>query len=177
MSYLKQWREGIFNPFSLQFPMKLEYPRIYKNHESFMLPYLRKGRGNLHVKAMYKNKYSDFKVGLLVAVHFIREPKEGEYIARKNGIITDDHMGNLHFLSKVELGKKYGYKAKSKEVIQIDKQTGEILNEFRSAREAGRKTHFSYQAVLDRCNKVYEFKNDNFLFLFAEDYERMYEEI
>jgi NUMOD4 motif len=171
------WKEIIGSDGKFKISNYGRVKRVYKNHESFMLPYLRKKKGNLYVKAMYKNKYSDYKIGLLVAVHFLREPKEGEFIVRKNGIITDDYVGNLQFLSKVELGKKYGHKAKSKEVVQIDKQTGEIINEFRSAREAGRKTNFSYQAILDRCNKVNEFKNDDFLFLFAEDYEREFGDI
>lgn len=147
--------------------------RIYKNHENFLLPFQIKGRGNLFIKVTFKGKYGEHKVGHLVAAHFIREANPGEFVVRKNGIITDDYAGNLTICTKEELGKMTGHKSKSKEVVQIDLSTGEIINEFRSAREAGRKCNYSYQAILDRCHEKYPFKGEVVTFRFAEDYEAM----
>jgi hypothetical protein len=145
--------------------------RLFKSHEKLLLPFQRKGRGNLFIKAKFKGKYGDHKVGHLVAFHFIREIEPGESVVRKNGIVTDDYVANLKICSKQELGRMTGYKAKSKEVVQLDPATGEIVNEFRSAREAGRQTNFSYQAIMDRCNKVYPYKNEEFVFRWSEEYE------
>lgn len=146
--------------------------RVYKTTEKFLLPFQRKGRGNLFIKCRYQGKYGEYKVGHLVAAHFIREKQPGENVIRKNGIITDDFVGNLEYASKEKLGKMTGYKSKSKPVVQVDVQTLEIINEFRSAREAGRKCNFSYQAILDRCNGKYPYRHDEITFMFEEDYER-----
>lgn len=147
--------------------------RIYKNgKEKFLLPFQRKGKGNLFVKARWKEKYGEHKVSHVVAKHFIRPIQPNERVIHKNGIITDDYAGNLQIVSLQEMGKRTGYKSKSKPVVLLDPVTMEVIEEYRSAREAGRKTHFSYQAVLDRCNKRFPYKNDPFLFMFADDYEK-----
>lgn len=145
--------------------------RIYKYKEGFILPYQRKGRGNLFVKVQCNGKYGEYKIGQLVAHHFIREPRPGESVIRKNGIITDDYVANLAYVTKEELGKKTGYKSKSKPVIQIDAKTGEVVQEYRSAREAGRKLFLSYQAVLDNCHGKTKVAGGMYKFRFLEDYE------
>ncbi|MBM4762730.1 hypothetical protein GNT69_10595 [Bacillus sp. B15-48] len=147
--------------------------RVYKTTKKFLLPFRKKGQGNLLIKVRFNNRYGTYKVGHLVATHFIRGLKPGEAVVRKNGIITDDYVANLRICSKQELGRMTAYKAKSKEVVLLDPETNEVINEFRSAREAGRKTNFSYQAITDRCNKVYPYKNNEFVFMWSEDYERL----
>src|SRR5690625_4260056 len=52
--------------------------RIYKKTERFMMPFQRKGKGNLHVKCRFLNEYKDHKVGHIVAHHFIRPRKNNE---------------------------------------------------------------------------------------------------
>src|SRR5690625_1110168 len=131
--------------------------RIYKSgKERFMMPFQRKGVGNLFVKAKFDGKYGDHKAGHLVAAHFIRDPKPGEAVIRKNGIITDDYVLNLEYVTNQELGRMTGYKSNSKAVVQLEEDTMELVNEYRSAREAGRNYFLSYQAILDRCNGVYK---------------------
>lgn len=43
---------------------------------------------------------------------------------------------------KGKLGKKTGFKSTSKPVVRLDKDTMEVLEEFSSVREAGRKCFF-----------------------------------
>lgn len=145
--------------------------RVFKKSERFMMPYQRKGVGNLFVKAKYNGKYTDHKVGHIVAAHFIREPLPEERVIRKNGIITDDYAGNLKIVTNQELGIRTGHKSNSKAVVQICAETLETVNEYRSAREAGRNYFLSYQAILDRCNGVYK-QSDGYIWLFADDYEQ-----
>ena len=140
--------------------------KIYKTSERFLLPYQRKGKGNLWVKIDGK----ELKVGHLVAAHFIREIIPGESVIRKNGIVIDDYVGNLEIVSRKELGVRTGFKSKSKEVVQLDAETLDVVNEYRSAREAGRNYFMSYQAILDRCNGIYK-QSDGFIWMFAKDYE------
>ncbi len=146
------------------------FKRIYKNKTSFLLPYIKKKTGYLQIKLTYNNIYKTYKVSNLVGIHFVGIPRPGEVLRHKNGIKTDDFAGNLEYVSKQNLGKKTGYKSKSKPVIQFNKDTMELLGEFRSAREAGRKCFLSYQAVLDNCNHKSK-TSGGYIFMFAEEFE------
>lgn len=139
--------------------------RIYKTTKRFMLPYQRKGEGNLWVKIDGK----EIKVGHLVAKVFLRKREAHERVIRKNGIVTDDYVSNLEIVSKKVLGERTGFKSKSMPVVQIAEASGEVVNEYRSAREAARNYPLSYQAILDRCNGV-SGQSDGFIWLFAKDY-------
>lgn len=53
-------------------------------------------------------------------------------------------------------GKEYwhvGVEASKKPVAQIDKDTGDILNVFESAREASKETNSNYRNISQVCNK------------------------
>ena len=70
----------------------------------------------------------------------------------KNGIVTDNHADNIGFATKSELGRMTGYKTNGrKSVIKIS-EDGEEVEVYRSAREAAKANHMSYQTVLDRCH-------------------------
>jgi hypothetical protein len=149
------------------------FKRVYKKHTGYLLPFLRKESGYLQIKVMFNGKYGTYKISNLVALHFVGGPKPGEVVFHKNGIITDDFSGNLEYISKSSLGKKTGFKSKSKAVVQLDIHTLDVLEEYRSAREAGRKNYISYQAVLDNCNHKTKVCCGNFLFMFADEYEEI----
>lgn len=144
--------------------------RAYKNHSSFILPFLH--RKHLMVKVWFKGKYQQMKTGHLVAHHFLDDPKPGEVLHHKNGIVTDDFAGNLEYISNKELGKKTAHKAKARPVVKIDPETLDVLDEYRSSREAGRKNYRSYQSVLDNCNKKTK-TSAGMLFMWADEYEEI----
>jgi len=144
--------------------------RIYKRTEQFRMPYQRRGEGCLFVKAKYKGKSGDQRVSTMVAAHFVGPPKEGMVVWHKNGIVTDDFAGNLKYVTPTFLGKKTAFKAKSKPVTQLDIDTGEIIGEYRSAREAGRECFLSYQAILDNCNHKTK-SSGGFVFMFTEEFD------
>ncbi len=146
--------------------------RIFKSSERFCLPFLRgRSRNNLFVKIQFLNRYADIKVAHVVAHHFIRPRNTGDVVYRKNGIVTDDYAGNLKYISKEELGRLTGFKAKSKPVVKICLESQEVIDEYRSAREAGRNNYLSYQAVLDNCNGVSRLAG-GMKFMFSENYEK-----
>jgi hypothetical protein len=149
------------------------FQRVYKKKTTFLLPYLRKQSGQLHIKVRFSAKYGEYKIANLVAKHFVGSPKIGEVLHHKNLILTDNFSGNLEFISMQSLGKKTGFKSKSKPTIQLDKDTLEIINEYRSAREAGRECYLSYQAVLDNCNHKTR-TSGGYVFMFSEEYEEKF---
>jgi hypothetical protein len=151
------------------------FKRVYKNHIGFLLPYFHPKSGRLAIKVMFQNKYTQYRIADLVAHHYIGKKEPGKGVYHKNGIKTDDYHGNLEYLSKSELGKKTGHKSRAREVVQLDKETGEVLGEFTSAREAGRKCFVSYQSVTDCCNGKYKSSGGVYLFKWADEYEYAYE--
>lgn len=142
--------------------------KINKSSVQYMLPYQRKGKGNLFVKIDRK----EIKVGHLVAEVYLRKWGSKERVVRKNGIVTDDYVSNLEIITTKELGRRTGFKAKSMGVVKIDAESGEVLNEYRSAREAARNYFLSYQAILDRCNGVHG-QSDGLIWKFSKDYKEM----
>lgn len=149
------------------------FKRIYKKHSKFLLPYLHKRYGHLRIKVKFDGVHKDYKVGHLVALHFLGEPEPGQVLFHKNLIITDDWVGNLEYISKSKLGKRTGQLSRGRAVVQLDPMTEEVINEFRSAREAGRQTFMSYQAVLDRCNGLRK-NSYGYMFMWADEYEKKY---
>ena len=148
------------------------FKRVYKNKNiAFLLPYLLKRPGLLHIKVRFNDVYKQYRVANLVALHFVGVPKDGEVLHHKNLIKTDNYSGNLEYISRKSLGAKTGQLSTSKPVVQLDKDTLEIIDEFRSVREAGRQCFLSYQAVLDNCNHKSK-SSGGYLFMFLEEYEQ-----
>lgn len=69
----------------------------------------------------------------------------------KNRIKSDNRLDNLGYISHSCLGTMTGGRSRNKPVVKID-QSGEIVECYQSAREAGRKNNMSYQTVSDRCH-------------------------
>jgi hypothetical protein len=151
------------------------YGRVKKQYKTvtrFILPVLKKEKGYLEVKVTFQGKHGRYRLGRLVAHHFLGKAKEGYVIHYKNRIKTDCSVKNLKYMTLSEHGRKTGPRSKSKPVVQIDAATLEVVNEYRSAREAGRKCFISYQAVLDNCNGKTKYCGDGaYLYRFLEDYE------
>lgn len=150
--------------------------RVYKKHKSFLLPYLHKRSGNLRNQVKFNGVHKQYKVSFLVAYHFLGKPNPGEVVHHKNSIVTDDFSGNLEYISNQKLGKKTGFKSRSKPVVQLDKETLDVLGEFRSAREAGRQCYLSRQAITDNCNQKTK-TSGGYIFMWAEEYEKTTQEL
>lgn len=153
------------------------FKRVYKKHNGFLLPFLKKRNGSLEIKVHFKGRYGNHKIANLVAHHFVSGKKPGLVLHHKNGIITDDYSGNLEYISIVELGKKTGHKSRAREVVQLDRFTGEVLGEYRSAREAGRNTYLSYQSVIDCCNHKSKSSGGIYVFMWSDEYEKLHPEV
>ncbi|MDH8003018.1 hypothetical protein [Bacillus cereus] len=95
-----------------------------------------------------------------------------EQLAYMTGLVEYSGDPGLESAYQFGRGKMTGGKSKGKPVIQLDMNTREVIDEFRSAREAGRRCFLSYQAVLDNCNHKSR-TSGGYIFMFAEEYERL----
>ena len=128
--------------------------RVYASGKTRQLtPWHRKMRGSprLVVKLTHEGKSREVVVLGLVALTFIGPRPEGYVPYHINGMQSDNSARNIAYISRKELGRLTGPGARRKPVAKID-ASGNVVEYYSSAREAGRKNHMSYQAILDRCN-------------------------
>lgn len=123
--------------------------REFKNGKYKELhPFIKKSNGRRCIKLNCKEQV----VMKLMQRTFFGELKDGYVVYHKNGCLTDDALNNIGITTRAELGKLTGRKNHCEcKIVKLD-NTGEIIDFYRSAREAGRKNHMSYQTILDRIN-------------------------
>jgi len=93
----------------------------------------------------------DASVLRLVAEAFLRVPP-GATVAHRNGLHSDNRLTNIVFMSRRQLGVRYGHMARRRPVKKIDR-AGRVLEYFPSVAEAARAGHFSPMAVRRRCQR------------------------
>ena len=91
------------------------------------------------------------RVANLVATAWLGIKPAGAVIIHKNRIRTDNCAANLGYMNRSDWGRLTGAEATRRPVVKKS-LTGEILAHYRSARRAARENHYSYQAIIDRCN-------------------------
>lgn len=153
--------------------------RVYPSGKTrLMTPYKKTGakhqkilRERLFVKLTDSNgKAKEVPVLKIMAEHFLPPPKPGQVPYHINGVVTDNWASNIGYISRSELGKKTGHISKAQAVVRIDR-SGELVDSFRSAREAAKACFMSYQTIIDRCNGFYKKggKKHRFRSIFAPD--------
>ena len=117
---------------------------------------------------LYVIKINDKHVNCarLVANAFIRELKPNEQVYHKNHLSFDNFYRNLEILSPKELGKRTGYIATSKRVVEV--KNNEIVRTWRSTRKASKELFISRQTISDYCNK--KVKKPMFNLMWEDDY-------
>ena len=70
----------------------------------------------------------------------------------RNGDREDNAVNNIASMPQRDVGVTFGVRACRRPVIKIGPD-GEVLEAYKSAREAGRQNYLSYQAIMDRCNR------------------------
>jgi len=110
--------------------------------------YLRKNMW-LAVKVDFMAKYAEYFVHHIVACVFLDKPESPDMVLHhKNTIKKDNYAGNLEWITKSELGKKTGGTTrKSIPVIKYDKDTGEMLDFYRSISDAA-KSNFIHKETI-----------------------------
>ena len=126
------------------------------------------------VRLTINGKRKEFTVSKLMQITWMDPPPPGMVVYHKNGEKADNHLENLGYITRRELGKRTGHKSNGTAVFKIDKNLNEI-EIYKSAREAARNNFMAYQTVIDRCNhKVKsEFEIADYSFRWAAELETM----
>lgn len=82
---------------------------------------------------------------------FVGTIPKNKVLYHRNGNHEDNSLENLELISLVRLGEKTGGKCAKRAVAKVDRK-GNVLDVYRSAREAGRQNYMSGTSVADRCN-------------------------
>lgn len=110
--------------------------------------YIKNSNGRRVVKLNCKEKV----VMHLMRDTFIGQLPDGYVLYHKNGILSDDTFSNYGIATRQELGRLTGtWNECEMPVVKINSD-GEVVEFYKSAREAGRKNFMSYQTILDRIN-------------------------
>ena len=104
--------------------------------ESEATPYLKKGHATVKINRR------EYTLKNLVAKHFIKSHRAGDYVEVLGGDPFDCAVWNLRLYTKSEHGRRTAPRVKSQRVI---------VNgiEYESVRKCARALHCSYQTVLD----------------------------
>ncbi len=100
------------------------------------------------VKVDIDGKYREFCVHKLVAATFLEPGEPGQILYHKNELIRDNYAGNLCWIYPKDLGKKTGGdNSRAIPVKQIDPDTGEIINYYKSIGAAARDNYIHKETI------------------------------
>ncbi len=128
--------------------------RVYRSGKTRkMTAYHKKMNGSqrLVVKLTKEDRPKEEILMQIMARTFLGEPPEGCVAYHLNGCQGDNNIQNIAYIPRKELGRLTGAKARRRPVAKLD-GSGEVVEVYSSAREAGRRSYCSYQTVIDRCN-------------------------
>lgn len=149
------------------------YGRIKSNYSGewkFILPLRSKVHGYMYVH-LRRNKFQvRCKIANLVAEHFVGNRKKGEVLRHRNGIITDDYAGNLEFCKRPTHNGRNGAKC-GKEVLKLDIETLEVVEEYRSLRQAAKENFLSVGSVHSNVQNRTK-TSGGYIFKYREDFEK-----
>lgn len=130
--------------------------RVFPSGKTRMMSQYHKrmtGSQRLVVKLTKDGKSKEETVLNVIARTFLGPIPEGYVPYHKNGCQTENHLNNIAYITRRELGKRTGSASGRRSVVKID-PNGEIVDVYSSAREAARQNYLSRQAVTDRCNGI-----------------------
>lgn len=130
------------------------FRRVFKSGKTRTIrPYKKNGTDNkmvVHLTDEHGKTSEKLVIGIMALV-FLGPAPQGYVPYHKNGALTENHINNIEYISRQELGKLTGAKSRRKAVAKIDSQ-GEIVEVYTSARAAAKENYMSYQTIIDRCN-------------------------
>lgn len=127
--------------------------RIYKKGVRDLCQFKKKAhRSELFVKLCKDGCYRDFLVGSLVAITWIGPTPKDMVAYHKNGIISDNRVENIGYITRSELGRISGDKTSKRNIVFKIDSNGNVVEIYRSARAAARDNYMSHQTMLDRCH-------------------------
>ncbi|WP_024834127.1 NUMOD4 domain-containing protein [Ruminiclostridium josui] len=118
---------------------KTKHIKTYRKHDKWNA-----------VKVDFQGKYGEYVVHAIVAVAFLEKPEPELVLWHKNGLRFDDYAGNLEWITRQELGRRTGGKNNNCiPVLKIDRKSGEIIDFYKSIREAARNNYISAESICE----------------------------
>ena len=110
-----------------------------------------------------------FKVVQLMVKTFHGGLPKGKVAYHKNGLITDNSLGNIGFCTRKELGRMQA--APLRRPVAITDHDDNVLEIYPSATEAGRRNFCGKRYVLERCHHriINEYSERGTTFRFDDD--------
>lgn len=87
----------------------------------------------------------------VVAETFLNAPPRA-YVVHKNGLHSDNRLANVAVMTSQQVGREINYRWGCRPVVMINRD-GEIVECYRSSREAARQNSLSENSVRRRCNR------------------------
>lgn len=125
-----------------------EIQKFYQGGWVDLHPYLHGARAHVKMRTA-DNRKVDVAVVWLMADAFMGGRREGYAIIHKDGMKLNNALWNLAFVSIQECGKMSAG-ARRKAVLKIDRD-GNVVEIFRSGREAARKEYVAQNCISERC--------------------------
>lgn len=123
---------------------------LFRNKERILKPGIINGYYQVNLRKINSNKW--YRIHRLVASVFIPNHDNKPHVDHINGIRNDNRSENLRWCTQKEnnsfpliLSKKY------KPVLQINKDTGDIINEFPSIKEAANVLNINHSDIITCC--------------------------
>ncbi len=136
------------NAAGYQVNYKGEVRRIYKRANPKILSQWVKDSKWLFVKVKINGIFKDIAVHKLMSMAF-KLDGIGPIVYHVNGCTHDNHVNNLRYITRKELGKLTGAKSNRKPVARTN---GIDIVYYSSARAAAKNNYCSHQTVTDACN-------------------------
>lgn len=139
-----------------------------KNGWYYYIPFLKKGVPFIQYKGFRG------KANRLIYETFYGNLSANEVVYSKNLQKYDVRANNLEKTTRQELGRLTAHLSQRRGIVFIGKN-GELLDEFKSSREAEQVTLYNRQTICDSCNDT---RNDYYsigyrAFMWADEYEEL----
>lgn len=188
---IEEWRaipgyEGYYEVSNFGQIRSLDHKRV-----AFKSSYVMKGRalkqskgnsGYFQVSLSKLGKQKNVMVHRIVAKVFVKNDNPDKKIAvnHKDGIKTNNSADNLEWITYSD-NQKHAYKnslnrwvpskgVPQKPVVQLDRDTGELISEYVSIGEAARSIGSKYDSGISRCCSGRRQTSKGYKWMFKEDY-------
>lgn len=147
--------------------------RLTKNGKKMITEgymHIRRHRKYVAVKMTLNGHTAEHLLSHIIWETFRGPIPDGMGVVHIDRTMTNNKLSNLVLMTKEQAGNKYGKLCANRIVMKVAPD-GEVEEIYRSAREAARQNHMSYQTVLDRCNHKVKnpFALDGYNYLWESD--------
>ena len=121
-----------------------------------------------------KYQKKDYRANRLIYETFYGDLTDDDVVHAKNGLKYDVRARNLVKVTREELGSLTGHKSKRRGIVFIGEH-GELLDEFKSTREAERVTLYNRNTICECCNNLRQnYHSIGYrAFMWADEYEEL----